>query len=324
MTASVVTLHFHDATLREVLTAFAKQIDAGVTIEATNDGFAAMPSLDWMESTRVSVNVTRASYWDALAAVVKATSVKLDPQSRAGELLLVEHPDCSAGNGVGEQRGVFAMMAVPGARRVGALLFAPMVMEMGRVTQKGKRLLVRVAVEPRVTGTSELAVLRLEALTASDGHSLLAEQHEFVTDENDYGGGDEWARWLFDMGEAPADVAGVASMRGDLRVAAGSGQQGTFHSRGCFSRRCRFREKYRLMKSARSFERRTLRWRAGPIPRATGVFGTSAGWWIRGIAYRGWRPEAQACGLHQGADAGDAQPDRRAGDVCGVDDVSAR
>jgi hypothetical protein len=234
LTASVVTLHFHDAALREVLTAFAKQIDAGVTIEATNDGYATVPSLDWVESTRVSVNVVRASYWDALTAVVKAVPVKLDPQSRAGELVLVEHPDGGPWSGMVEQRDVFAMMTAPGARRVGALLFAPMAMETGRVTQKGKRLLVRAAVEPRVTGTSELAVLRLEALTASDGHSLLGEQHEFVTDENDYGGGDEWARWLFDMGEASADLAGVTSMRGELRIAAGSGQQGTFALSGMF------------------------------------------------------------------------------------------
>jgi hypothetical protein len=233
MTASVVTLHFRDATLREVLTAFAKQIDAGVTIEATNDGFTTLPSLDWVESTRVSVNVVRANYWDALAAVVKAVPVKLDPQSRAGELLLVEHPDGGAGSGMAEQRGVFAMMAAPGARRVGALLFAPMVMETGRETQKGKRLLVRVAVEPRVTGTSELAVLRLEALTASDGRSLLGEEHEFVTDEN-YGGGDAWGHWLFDMGEAPADVMGATSMRGELRVGAGNAQQGTFALSGMF------------------------------------------------------------------------------------------
>jgi hypothetical protein len=225
MTVSVVTLHFHDAPLREVLATFAKQIDAGVTVESTNDGSGPAPPLEWLDSTRISVNVSRADYWDALAAVVKAMPVRLDPQSFPRELLFVEHRD-SGWEGSAEQRGLLAMMSSPGARRVGALLFAPGIVNTGRVIQPGNRLLVRVAAEPRVTGASALAVLRLDSLTAADGRSLLGEQREFKTDEENFGSGDGWARWLFDMGEAPADVTGVEGIRGELRVAVGSEQRG--------------------------------------------------------------------------------------------------
>lgn len=227
MTASVVTLHFQDAPLREVLTVFAGQIDAGISIQATNDGYARVPSLDWVESTRVTVSVERVSYWEAVTALVKAIPVGLDPQNRPGELVLVEHPGGGAEGSFADQLGILAMLSAPGSRRVGALLIATMERRINYQNETTTRLQVRVAAEPRVTGTSNLAVFRLDALTAADGSSLLGDMKELVTQE-DHAGWDEWARWVFDLGVAPAGDVLVKTMRGELRVAAGGDEKGTF------------------------------------------------------------------------------------------------
>ncbi len=47
--ASVVTMHFTDVPLWQVLTECGRQIDASVVIETTNDGYTRTPSLDGVE-----------------------------------------------------------------------------------------------------------------------------------------------------------------------------------------------------------------------------------------------------------------------------------
>lgn len=215
--ASVVTMHYTDAPLRQVLTDFCRQIDAGVVIEATNDGYLPqLPSLDWTDSTNISVDMTRADYWDAVRELVRAVPIALDPIGRDGTLRLVEHA-ASAGNDYAAQHGVLAMAGAPGERRVGALLLAPTVLRRNYENRDETRLILAVVPEPRVRGTSGLGVLHLVAMTGSDGSSLLRQPHEFVTDRNGSWAG-EYSQWGFDLGDPPANGVTVKTLRGDLRL----------------------------------------------------------------------------------------------------------
>lgn len=236
-TASTVTMHFRDASVREVLIGFASQIDAGVTIEATDDGLvsAKTPALDWVDTAHISVDLERASYWDAITALVKAMPVTLDPQGREGVLTLVEHGGWRDGSWVSGGRGdLLAMIRAPSARRAGALLFAARVLSRNFAGTNETRLVVSVAAEPRVNGVSGLAVLRLSSLTGADGTSFIANQHEFVTNEN-HSWSSEYARWGFDLGDPPSGNIEVNLLRGELWVATGKFEKGTFDLAGMFS-----------------------------------------------------------------------------------------
>src|SRR5258708_3951709 len=68
--ASVITLRYRDAPLTNVLADLGKQACAEISV-----GSVYWDSLDWIKTNRVTVDVNRASYWQAMRAIEKGAGL---------------------------------------------------------------------------------------------------------------------------------------------------------------------------------------------------------------------------------------------------------
>jgi len=168
---SVVTLHYKDALLTDILRDFGNQIHVGISISATSNG---LPDklLDWVPTARRTIGVDRMNYWRALQTLLEGLPLKV---AGHGELILrVTNEYVPSGPGPLAFDGRDAVAS-------GSMLIAPFLTESG-----GSTLLLRALTEARVTGVTDRAIVRIDACTDDLGRSLLnGKTREFVSPPNE-------------------------------------------------------------------------------------------------------------------------------------------
>ena len=159
--ASLITLHHQDALLTDVLCDLGRQADADVAVG--NFYF----SLDWITTNRVTVNVDRVNFWEALRAIQQVTG--LAPFHGNGQNRLVLTKGYS-----NDYSGVASSVVS------GPLLIVPLPAErersiadnQGRGTA-GVRLTLQAFAEPKLSETGPHALVRLDQCVDDRGQSLM-------------------------------------------------------------------------------------------------------------------------------------------------------
>lgn len=67
--ATTVTLHATNESYFDILRAFGMQIDIPVSVSSRPEPGLGQENMDWVYSTRATLNLERANYWDALKAI---------------------------------------------------------------------------------------------------------------------------------------------------------------------------------------------------------------------------------------------------------------
>jgi hypothetical protein len=148
---SVITLHYKDAPLTDALRDLGKQADTDVGVES----FA---TLDWVASTRATVDVEGVNFWQALRAIQQNTGA--GPVYYAG------------GNWLRlDMRNSSVPLGAAGAVASGPVLIVPI---SAQHTQSGGvRLTLQAFVEPKVSNSGVHAMVQLDECVDEQGRSLL-------------------------------------------------------------------------------------------------------------------------------------------------------
>jgi len=156
--ASIVSLHFTDAPFVEILSAFGSQIDATVSISSRPD----YSTLDWIPTTRGSLDLDHANYWDALRTIRQ--SLRLNPLFG----LDAHAPTIEFSRMVGGT----SPLEDPNAVVAGPLWIAPTAMQR---EQSEITLTLQAVAEPKVNAGryGEYATVRLDEVIDDSGRSLL-------------------------------------------------------------------------------------------------------------------------------------------------------
>jgi len=193
---SIVTLHYKDALLTDILSDFGNQIGADVSISATSNG---LPDtlLDWIPAARRTIDIDRVSYWQALRVLLRGLPLRV---AGHGELLLrVTNDYVPPGNGPLAIDGTGAVVS-------GSMLIAPSL-----TASAGSTLFLRALAEARVSGVTDRAIVRIDECTDDLGHSLLnGNEREFVSPPNKDGHGFVYDPWSW---KVPIPLAALAPGR---------------------------------------------------------------------------------------------------------------
>ncbi|MGD0444420.1 MAG: hypothetical protein ABSA39_10830 [Edaphobacter sp.] len=168
--ATVVTLHFSNAPLTEILREFGRQINADITFTAQSFyKRVEESSLDWFKSAHATVQLNRVPYWNALRTII--LSIQVPRNSDYEQFLMVGSNYIDLG-GTNSAHSFF--LADSGTVMAGSLLLAPSV-EAGSPLQ----FTVRAAADPALTGITGISRLQLNQVSDGHGRSLLREgSHE--------------------------------------------------------------------------------------------------------------------------------------------------
>jgi hypothetical protein len=177
---SVITLRHKDAPLPDVLRDLGKQADAelGVVSSETN--------LEWVDKTRVTVDVEGANLWQALRALQRNTGV--GPVYYAGHNRLMLDMKKSS-----------VPLDAPGLGVSGPILIVPLLAQ----NDKSLRLILQAFVEPKVSNAGEHAKVELDECVDEQGRSLLAPgPRAFASSPNE-------RHWIW---KVPIDLASAGTL----------------------------------------------------------------------------------------------------------------
>lgn len=163
-TGSVITLHYQDAPLFDVLRDLGKQADAVVSLQAVGE------QLDWARTARATVDINQLGYWNALRAIGEQMGLRPPYYRPASGLALSRQP----GTVNRSQSRVAAKSVVSGP-----MLIAPFSIESRRSVNlqsgeesTGVTLTLQAFVEPKVSAGG-LAIVRIDECVDDQGQSLL-------------------------------------------------------------------------------------------------------------------------------------------------------
>ena len=166
---SVVTLHYRDAPLTNVLADFGRQIDAEVQAGNLFHG-SLLGSRDWIKTNRVTIDFDRLNYWQAIQ--------KLKQQAKLSEF----HENLNRLLLIPQGFGFDAPMATSNERPVvnGPLQITPVSVELARRLEYGSgsnsarvTLTLVARAEPKFWNSGEHAMVQLDECVDDRGQSLL-------------------------------------------------------------------------------------------------------------------------------------------------------
>jgi hypothetical protein len=204
---SVVTLHYRDAPLTNVLADFGRQIDAEVSA-----GSVYLRPLDWIKTNRVTVNFDRLNYWQAIQ--------KLNQQARLSEIyenlnrpLLIQAGQGMVSPTVANRESVVS----------GPIEITPVAVELARRLDDDNgdnsarvTLTLAAQAEPKFWNSGEHAMVRLDECIDDRGQSLLlAGATNFLSQ----GEGCYWSWEVPVEFRAPARGRRVKTLKGRFNVA---------------------------------------------------------------------------------------------------------
>ena len=194
---SLITLHYQDAPLTNVLREFGRQADADVAVGS----WYASP--DWARTNRATVNVDRVNYWEALAAIQHSAGLAPFHGNGQNRLVLMHVADAQAPTNAA------------GAVVCGPLRIVPIAAERER---EAVRLTLQAFAEPKLSETEPHALVRLDRCVDELGKSLIADgQRTFASVERN----DTW-RWTVPLKLKPL-AAGrrIKTLKGQFSVGLG-------------------------------------------------------------------------------------------------------
>jgi len=173
----LITLHFKDALFTDVLKEFGRQLDQDVSIVLGWE-----KDSDWVNGQRITINLERGTFWDALAAILHELPQTLSNHV-AGQALIF------GGVRVGLTRALAGESAyapdLPASTVSGPFRIAPLFLPKSPNT-----LTLEAAATPALTGAKEIAMVELDAATDNHGRSLLPEgKRMFLSPLERYGFG---------------------------------------------------------------------------------------------------------------------------------------
>jgi hypothetical protein len=177
---SFVTLHYTNAVLSNVLADLGRQARGDISVGNLSPWLNLAGSLDWVQTNRVTAEVSRATYWEALERIERAGGLTEIFTTSLGHLLLTR-----AGRGVppGQPFGPPAeplytnSFVVSGPLKislVSAELAHSMTYSDGRRSTRLK-LVLKGQAEPKFWNTGENALLEVDTCVDDQGRSLVAE-----------------------------------------------------------------------------------------------------------------------------------------------------
>jgi hypothetical protein len=214
-TPSMITLHFTNAPMIEILRSFGSQIDASVSISSWPEGLG----LSWVPAARGTLVLDRVNYWDAL----RATQRTFDLNPNFGPGFGPNYPQFY--RRAGRPYPDFPLDAA-NAVVAGPFLIAPTSVEN---KQSGVILTLQAVGEPKLGAPQyeENATVRLDEVTDERGESLLtAGQHPAFTavspENTKRTSAERYWRWKVPV-QLPSPVSGrrIATIKGRFGVATG-------------------------------------------------------------------------------------------------------
>jgi hypothetical protein len=165
---SLITLHYTDAPLTDILRDFGRQIDTDISM-GMESGYMDPQAklLDWMAAARETINADRVNYWEALRMIVQGLTLQRLPSATgdAGRFLQVGFDKVYLGSSPHAPNIAW--------NQPGALVSGPMLIAASLAGSGAPTLTLRANAEPGLTGLNSNAMVRIEAVTDDLGHSLL-------------------------------------------------------------------------------------------------------------------------------------------------------
>ena len=158
---SMITMHFANAPLSEILRSFGSQIDSSVSVSSKPDA----RDLSWVAAGRATVDLEHVNYWDALRAIRQT----LDLNPNFGPGFGPDYPQFYRRAGLSYPN--FPLDAA-NAVVAGPFMIAPTSIE---IQQSGTLLTLQAVGEPKLgrPDYGEYATVRLDEVTDQRGESLL-------------------------------------------------------------------------------------------------------------------------------------------------------
>jgi hypothetical protein len=211
----LITLHYTDAPLTNVLRDFGHQIDTDVSMGMQSGYMDPQAKLqDWVATARETINVDRVNYWEALQTVVQGLPLATGDMDRFLQ--------------VGFDRvylGLFPHRPKIAWNQPGSVVSGPMLIAAS-VADSGTTLTLRANAEPGLTGLDSKAMVRIEAVSDDLGHSLLPNDKRIfapVSDDNrEYVPSDGYRAWRVDIPLLPLGSGRrIATVRGQFGIGTG-------------------------------------------------------------------------------------------------------
>ena len=206
--SSLITLHHTDALVTNVLADLGRQ--AGAEISAENIYWG---SLDWLKTNRITINLKRATYWQAMERIDQSAGLA-ETFNNLNRLLLVQQGPIALSP---ETRGT------GGSVVSGPLKIAPVAVELarslnypnGRKSARVKLTLVARA-EPKLWNSGQHAFVEVEECLDNRGHSLLLEGARSFPSIEEH----QYWHWTVPVElEAPRSGRRIKTLRGRFNVA---------------------------------------------------------------------------------------------------------
>jgi hypothetical protein len=184
---SLITLHYTDARLTDILSDFGQQIDTDISMGMESGYMDPQTKLQaWAGTARETINVARVNYWEALQTIVQGLlPTTQDPE----QFLQAGFDQVYPGSSPHAPKIAWNQ---PGALVSGPMLIAASLSAPAAATT----LTLRANAGPGLTALNSNAMVRIEAVTDDLGHSLLpGDMRVFVPASDgsrDYGTSDEW------------------------------------------------------------------------------------------------------------------------------------
>ena len=205
--ASVVTLHYRDAPLTNVLADFGRQIGAAVEV-----GSLYLAPLDWIQTNRVMINLDRASYWQAIEELDRAGGLS-EIYENLNRLVLVQR---GYGYEIPHVRGKEHPVVS------GSLQITPVSVEVARALDYANgsntarmTLTLRAQAEPKLWNSGQRAMVQLDECVDDRGQSLLPDDTGQFASQAE---GCYW-QWTVPVGfTAPKPGRHVKALKGRFNV----------------------------------------------------------------------------------------------------------
>jgi hypothetical protein len=165
--SSVITLHYIGALVTNVLADLGRQAGAEISVGSIYWG-----SLDWLKTNRITININRVTYWQALERIEQSAGLA-ETFNNLNRLIMIQRVPFAFSP---ERRGTVGSVVS------GPLRITPVSVELGRslnYADGGKSARVKLTLlaraEPKVWNSGQHALVELEECRDDQGHSLLLE-----------------------------------------------------------------------------------------------------------------------------------------------------
>jgi hypothetical protein len=213
---STVTLHYKDAPLTNVLQDLGAQADTDVWA-----GSWYLDPSAWVNTNRVTVDVDRVTYWEALQAVEQSAGLRDAIYNGQNLLTFVRAGPVEP---AARERGTLPKPVVCGPFQIRAISAESNRLSMDQHSSKSARVKLNLEVrgEARLRNTGTHALVRIEQCVDDRGDSLIAGGHRtFAAAENSFR-----AHWTVPVELAePQPRRRIKTLKGRLSVAAGVEQR---------------------------------------------------------------------------------------------------